>query len=215
MNVGSWLRFTLKQALFACLLLAMIEPLAGCDSAGRKASARLRRQVHDLQSQVADLERRDAELRVQLEQVDQVHPDIDPEVLTSTPQVMAISLSSYSGMQGEGEPPSTIELFVSAVDGRNRPLQMVGTLKAMVLLIPRDGEPVQLGEVSLAPSELRDAWRNVFGTPSYRVEVPLEGSVPPGTKSMHVRVFHEDARTGRTFEAAGDVRATSVEPGVE
>ena len=215
MNAESSFRRVLKQALFACLLVSMIEPLAGCDSASRKANARLRREVHDLQSQVKDMERRDAELRVQLDLVDQRRSDIDPEVLASTPQVMAISLSSYSGRQDEDAAPKTIELFVSAVDGRNRPLQMVGSLKAMALVIPSDGDPILLGEASLSAAQVRDAWRNVLGTPSYRVEVPLSTPLPPDARTMHVRVFHEDARTGRTFEAGGDVRAICGEAGVE
>jgi|TARA_B100001059_G_scaffold229238_1_gene261548 hypothetical protein len=196
----------LKQALSCCLLVTMFQPLTGCDSDSRKANARLRREVHDLQAKVSGLEQRDAELRVQLSRIEQDDPEIDSEILSSTPRVMAISLSPYSGVQRTDEDRTTIEVFAAAVDGRNRPLQMVGSLRAVAVAIPADGPPVELGAVSLSPAQVRDAWRNVFGSPSYLIEVPLDRPLPESAQSVHVRVFHEDARTGRILEAAADVR---------
>lgn len=184
----------------------MFQPLVGCDGASRKANARLRREVHDLQMKVGSLEQREAELRVQLSRIEQDDPGVESEILSSTPRAMAISLSPYSGVQRTDDDRTTIEVFAAAVDGRNRPLQMVGSLRAVAVAIPADGSPLELGEVSLSPAQVRDAWRNVFGSPSYLIEVPLDRPLPESAQSIHVRVFYDDAGTGRILEAAADVR---------
>lgn len=213
MIVGPKIRAFTTQAVCGCLFLCI---MSGCDSAGRKANARLRREVHDLKQEVARLERQEAERSIQLEQATADRPELDEEVLASTPMVTAIGLSALSGrMLDQSDAAPMVELFVSASDGRNRPVQMVGTLTARGVLIPAEGAPIELGEATYMPIQLRDAWRNVLGTPSYLVQLPIDRPLPDDTKSIHVRVFYEDARTGRRFEASGDVRMVREETSVE
>ena len=210
---GPQIRAIATQAACLCLFVCIV---SGCDSAGRKANARLRREVYDLKQEVARLELQETERITQLEQAASDHQDLDEEVLASTPMVTGIGLSSYSGQlleEADGAP--IVEVFVSAADGRNRPMQMVGTLTTRAMVIPVEGPPIELGEATLTPSQLRDAWRNVFGTPNYLVELPLDRPIPDGAQSIHVRVFYDDARTGRRFEVSGDVRAVSGEASVE
>ena len=213
MIVGPQIRAVATQAV--CLFL-FVCIASGCDNAGRKANARLRREVHDLKQEVARLQRQEAEQRIQIEQATVDRPELDDEVLASTPMVTGISVSTLSGrMLDASDGIPTVELFISATDGRNRPIQMVGTLTARAVVIPAEGQPVDLGEVTLTPSQLRDAWRNVLGTPSYLVRLPIDRPMPDGSEAIHVRVFHEDARTGRQFEASGDVRPVHEEVSVE
>ncbi len=199
---------TILLCLSACVVW-------GCGDASRKANARLRREVHDLKQEVARLELLESERATQLAQAGSVRPDLDEEVLVSTPMVTGIGMSTWSGQLDRSEDIPTVEIFVSAVDGRNRPLQMVGTLTARAMFIPPEGEPVDLGERTLTPSQVRDAWRNVLGTPSYAIKLPIRDPLPDGAESIHVRVFHEDARTGRRFETSGDVRAVDGKVPVE
>jgi len=195
--------------LFVCIV-------SGCNDSSRTASARLRREVFDLQQEVARLELRESEQRIQFEQATTDRSDLDHEVLASTPMVTGIGMSTWSGSRGvRTDGRTTVEIFVSAVDGRNRPLQMVGTVTARALLIPVEGSPIELGAATLTPSQLRDAWRNVLGTPSYVVQLPIDQPLPEGTESIHVRVYHDDARTGRRFETSGDVRTVDGEAAVE
>ena len=142
---------TILLCLSACVVW-------GCGDASRKANARLRREVHDLKQEVARLELLESERATQLAQAGSVRPDLDEEVLVSTPMVTGIGMSTWSGQLDRSEDIPTVEIFVSAVDGRNRPLQMVGTLTARAMFIPPEGEPVDLGERTLTPSQVRDAW---------------------------------------------------------
>lgn len=213
MILGPTIRALGLQAIVFGLLVCIA---SGCNDSSRKANARLRREVFDLQQEVARLELRESEQRTQLEQATSGRSELDDEVLASTPMVTGIGMSTWSGSRRDrSDGPTTVEIFVSAVDGRNRPLQMVGTVTARAVLIPAEGSPIELGEATLTPSQLRDAWRNVLGTPSYVVQLPINRPLPDGTESIHVRVFHEDARTGRRFEASGDVRTVDGEASVE
>lgn len=204
-----------QPAVRTFLIMAVLVLATGCDSASRKASARLRRDVVNLQQQVDALQKQEKELQAQLKQAQEGRDELEAEILASTPFVSSIALSPFSGMRrDEGDGP-VMELFVSAVDGRGRPLQVVGRLQALAMLIPSEGETVELGRVDLGPAEVRDAWRGGLGGASYLVEVPMTGSLPEGTSTVHVRVFHEDARTGEVFEASGDIRPKPVSEGLE
>ena len=200
-TTGTWR--VCAALVFAVALVAS----PGCDDASRRASARLRTENHDLQQELDASRLQIAELEAQLKSSG-ADLGLDGEVLANTPRVAEIGLSSFSGMRRDDGETSTIELYVSAVDGRRRPLQLVGTLEAKVVHVPMDGEPVVLGQLTLDPSEVRDAWRRGLGGMSYLMSVPLTSPVPQDARVLHAKVLHHDARTGVPHEASLDVRPT-------
>ena len=192
----------------AALLFAVcLVVFSGCDDASRRASARLRTQVHDLRQDLDASQLRIAELESQL-LLTSTNLGLDGVALANTPRVAELGISSFSGMRRDDGETSTIELYVSAVDGLRRPLQLVGTLEAKVVHLPMDGDPVVLGHLRMDPSEVRDAWRRGLDGTSYLMTVPLTAPVPPDTRVLHAQVLHHDARTDLPHEASLDIRPT-------
>jgi len=192
---------------WSTVLLLVGSTVFGCDDASRRASARLRTQVHELQQELAGTRLQIAELEGKLQAAGERH-GLDGDVLANTPNVAKIAISPFSGMRRDDGVTSTIELYVSAVDGRGRPLQMVGTLEGKVIHAPMDGDPVELGHLTMDSFELRDAWRRGLDGTSYLMTIPLTEAVPTDVRFLHAQVLHTDARTDRPHEATMEVRPT-------
>jgi len=113
-------------------------------------------------------------------------------------------------VRAASEGSTTIDLHVTAVDGRGRPIQLTGRLKAVARFMPVDKESIELGRVSLSPAEVRDAWRaGVLGA-SYQVEIPLQLSlISEDSSGIHVSARFTDALTGVDHDATVEVRVPS------
>lgn len=184
----------------------------GCGDSRRRANAELRTTIHQLQQELGETRLQVSELESQLREKADLEGG-DAQLRANTPRVAAITLSSLSGMRREDDGVPTIELYVSATDGRGRPLQLVGTLDAVVRYLPVKGEERVLGRASLGMPEVRDAWRRGLGGVSYLVEIPLDQPIPASAKTLHAQVTHTDARTDVAHEASGPIRPTP--PGEE
>ena len=191
----------------ASLLLIGSLIASGCGDASRQASARLRSEVHELQQELESNRLQIAELRLQLKAA-AARQGLDGDVLVNTPRVAELAISPFSGMRRDDGGTSIIELYVTAVDGRGRPLQLVGPLEGKVVHIPMDAAPVELGHLRMTPTEVRDAWRRGLSGTSYLMRIPLAEPVPPGTRVLHAQVLHTDARTDEPHEASADLRPT-------
>ena len=200
-TTGAW-HWSAASLLLIGSLLA-----SGCDDASRRASARLRTEVHELQQELEASRLQLAELQTQLKAFAS-QQGLDGEVLVNTPRVAEISISPFSGMRRDDGETSTIELYVSAVDGRGRPLQMVGPLEAKVVHISMDTEPVELGHLRMTPTEVRDAWRRGLSGTSYLMQIPLTEPGPSEARVLHAQVLHTDARSDEPHEASADLRPT-------
>jgi len=189
--------------------LVIVVLASGCDSRSRKASARLRVEVHQLKEelelsrhQVSELEAKVAEAAVE--------SGGNSVALLNVPRVAAIELSRLSSVRAASEGSTTLDLHVTAVDGRGRPIQLTGRLKAVARFMPVDKESIELGRVSLSPAEVRDAWRaGVLGA-SYQVEIPLQLSlISEDSSGIHVSARFTDALTGVDHDATVEVRVPS------
>ncbi len=189
--------------------LVIVVLASGCDGRSRKASARLRVEVHQLKEelelsrhQVSELEAKVAEAAVE--------SGGNSVALLNVPRVAAIELSRLSSVRAASEGSTTLDLHVTAVDGRGRPIQLTGRLKAVARFMPVDKESIELGRVSLSPAEVRDAWRaGVLGA-SYQVEIPLHPSLLSDDSSgIHVSARFTDALTGVDHDATVEVRVPS------
>ncbi|MEE3001162.1 MAG: hypothetical protein VX908_00545 [Planctomycetota bacterium] len=189
--------------------LVIVVLASGCDGRSRKASARLRVEVHQLKEelelsrhQVSELEAKVAEAAVE--------SGGNSVTLLNVPRVAAIELSRLSSVRSASEGSATLDLHVTAVDGRGRPIQLTGRLKAVARFMPVDKESIELGRVSLSPAEVRDAWRaGVLGA-SYQVEIPLQLSlISEDSSGIHVSARFTDALTGVDHDATVEVRVPS------
>ena len=191
--------------------LVVVILAAGCDGRSRKASARLRMEVHQLQEELEDARHQISELEAKLtEAADETGGDAD--MLLNVPRVVAIKLSRFSSVRWghASEGPITLDLHVSAIDGRGRPIQLTGSLEAVARFAPVNDEAVELGRISLTPAEVRDAWRAGILGSTYQVEIPLRPLPVPGSyDGIHVRARFTDALTGVEHEATVEVRTGS------
>ena len=175
----------------------------------RKANARLRDENAALQDAVAALNLQQSELEGQLHAATQAAPEAttDAAMTAMIPQVAAISLSGMSGL--DPSPPSdtaVLQLHVTAVDGRGRPIQLVGALEAQVLRPVPEAAPQLVAATRLDPSQVREAWRGgPLGT-TWLIEVPLPQDATQQPLLLHVQ--YDDLRTGRSLQFA-----TATEPG--
>ena len=186
--------------------------LCGCDASSRRASARLRTENASLMDQVAALEARQRELEATV-LASAEHPT-DGTISVEMPQVATLEVSPISGFEPGDTPESLIlEVHVSAADGRQRPIQLVGELEAQVLR-PVPGEsPRLLADRVLSPAQVRDAWRGGLFGATYLVPIELAAADVPANAPLLIHVFHTDARTGRELEASGGVaHSASTDP---
>ncbi len=182
----------LSLALIACLF-------TGCDTRSRTASARLRTENADLKRQIDSLTLQTAELQAKLQA--SMH-DEDPQPLLHSPRLAHILISPITGYETKNG-TAVLEVHVTAHDGRNRPIQLVGPLEAQVLR-PREGlAPELVASIQLEPDAVRDAWRGGLMGATYLVQLPI----PPSASEtpLLVHVFHEDLVTGRRLECSGSV----------
>jgi len=189
----------------AGLLAVVLVASAGCDARSRKASARLRTENAALQQQIAALQARTRELEAGLRSLE-VDAGEAPGTRVTAPRVAAIAVSPMTGFEpGEQPGTTTLEVHVTATDGRQRPVQLVGPLRAQVLRPVPDAAPEVLAEIVLEPETVRDAWRGGLFGATYLVPVSLASEDIPTSVPILVHVFHDDLATGSRLEATGGV----------
>jgi hypothetical protein len=183
--------------------------MMACSGPMRRANARLRNENAALQDTVAALTLRQSELKAQLSAAADT-ADAPPNIAL-LPQVAAISLSGMSGL--DPSPASNtpvLQLHLTAVDGRGRPIQLVGSLEAQVLRPVPDAAPQRVAATRLDPSQVQEAWRGgPLGT-TWLIEVPLPQNVAHEPLLLHVQ--YDDLRTGRVFQFATAIRPDGSAP---
>ncbi|MCH2139028.1 MAG: hypothetical protein MK074_08270 [Phycisphaerales bacterium] len=194
----------IRTALGLTTLVAILIA-AGCgSSAQRKANARLRDDNATLQAQVDALQLQLAEAHAQSQAV--AEQDLRVARHASIPQVARIAVASSSGL--DPSPPSegpVLQVLISAVDGRNRPIQLAGELSVQVLQPQADGDAVLVAQATLDPAQVRNAWRGSAFRQRWLVELPLKPSIPLGELIVHVR--YDDLRSRATLRATGTIDA--------
>lgn len=194
------------------LLAAALAPTLGCDGRSRRASARLRTANTQLEAQVESLTSRVDELKAAVSRAE-TETNRRDGALAHAPLVTTLSVSSMSGFEPGSSADTTIaEVHVGALDGRHRPVQLVGTLEVQLLRPVAGGDPLLLARTTLDAGQVRDAWRQALIGPTYLAPVELTRDALPDDGPVIVHVFHEDARTGRRLEAIGALNRSSTEP---
>jgi hypothetical protein len=184
-------------------LLLTTSALAGCASGGRERFAnendRLRAQAVDLENQVKMLQGRNVELQTQLAEAVRGSSTAPPEVIENTPRVVAISLSRLSQARDENgdDKLDSILLYLEPADGLGRFMQVVGSVSMHAAILPKDEPAITIGQKTIGPKELRDAYRAAFTGQYYSLSMPIEP--PAGAEQCTVRVVFTDGYTGQSF----------------
>ena len=185
---------------------ALTTPLmSGCGRNFKNENDILRAKVLDLEDDLTALRQRNSELETELAQA-AAAPDSLPEaVRENTPHVAAIEVGRLSHPRDEtgDRVLDTMIVYVHPLDGRGRFVQMVGDLAVHVALLPADREATTIGQVTLSPGELREAYRSGIGGTHYTIRVPLtmDAVVAAGVSEADVVVAFTDGHTNRKHEA--------------
>lgn len=202
-----------------CLMsAAVVSCRAGGSTSASDANDRLRRQVMDLEEKLKVSEGRNQELLVKLEAAGRARESVLPkDVLDAMPRCVGVAIGSLSGYQpARGDHPALIVVDVEPTDAYGRFVQVVGTLavEARVLAPVGDqGAPERVYSATLAPAQLREAYRAGLMGAHYTVELAAPGW--PGAGDLVLRVRFTDALTGQEHvaERTRPGRGPGAEPG--
>lgn len=214
---------------FACAGVATLA-LVGCRAKPKDFENEndvLRRQVIDLESQVASLSAERGELQAKLaEMMRERDASLDSgsaaaEVVASLPRCAGIEFSRYTGLADrDGTPgPEAIDLYIRPYDGRQRFVQVAGRLSVTATLVPPGSvaepmgtdkagaagtasspQPRTLAQLELSPNDLREAYRSgPLGT-HYSVTLPLDPPNQPLNGVVVVYATFTDAISGLSHE---------------
>lgn len=197
-----------------CAGLAAVVGGSGCSARAKNfdnENDALRRQVAQLESEVARLSAERNEARAQrelaLSKLAATEGDAASAVVRAMPAVSGLVIGRLSGPVAEFDPSvvDAVEVFVRPLDGRQRFVQVAGTLTVEAVRLGVAGGtemPEALGSVTLSPEELREAYRSSPLGTHYAVRVP----VSPGRRSaalgrVAITVVLEDVITGQRHVA--------------
>lgn len=210
----------IPNSLVGALSLVLV---AGCSVGGSKSASQandeLRRRVMALEDQKKTLEQTNAELLAKVAEMSKERGQAFPDdVLAAVPRCASISISdlgTWLDPADVGKPATSAHVSISALDGRGRSMQGVGTLRVEVMALPagativsstgeraaREGStPLRSAKAELGPAAMRDAYREGFFGASYVVELPIE-PLAERNGVVLVRASFADAITGATHEA--------------
>ena len=227
--------------LHGALVLLLCTVAAGCHSGPKNfenENDSLRTQVLDLQDQVTGLEAELGESKAKINELQSVLAGTGDaparEVLEALPRCSGIEIERLSGpIDKDGEPgyPESIEVYIRPFDGRQRFVQVVGTLTVEARYLPASatqgaddrsleagvrsssggdggvaGGGVLLGAATLGPSELREAYRSGFTGTHYTVRLTPPGNVWVLDGAIVISVVLLDRVSGLRHEAWRVVR---------
>jgi hypothetical protein len=176
----------------------------GCQRNFANENDVLRERVMDLEDEIESLERRNRELEAELARLADEPDSLPAEIRSNIPNVSAISIDplSHAVDTDDDGRADLLRVYVEAIDGRGRFIQLVGSIGVHAAVLPAETESITIGRQSFTADAVRDAYRSSFMGTHYTFELPIE--LPEGSRdatSATVKVEHMDGRTGRTYEA--------------
>lgn len=198
------------------LLLASIALcLHGCSAKGTYTEAdELRERIIALEKDLSKTTAERDEARAKLAEAERVRlagsDDLPADVLAAMPRCAGISFDGLTGLARDG---ASVDVYVKPFDGRQRFVQIVGTLTVRADLIPppttdaaksasdAPAAATPLGVVTLSPVELRDAYRSSPLGTHYSVRLPISAAVPPGG-SLAITAEFLDPLSGQAHRAS-------------
>jgi len=187
----------------ACLMV-MTVTLAGCKAKvlGPSPNDALRQQVQDLEGERDALRLQNEQLQAQLA-ARAPSGDVTPELERATPRPARIEVESLSRVLVQ--PPSgPIELavYLKAVDGRGRAVQLTGELSLTATLQMPDGVVSRLVHRIWGPGELVEMHRSGLSGTHYTLKLPVEGPLGQPGGLVSLALTYTDGWTGRQLQAS-------------
>jgi len=192
-------------------VVVLLVLLAGCGKKASRQNDLLRARVMDLETQVQELTDRNQELEAALTQVE-TPPGEPPEVVrAATPQVVRVEIDRLSHALDEDDDGQVeaLKIYVKPADGMGRFVQLAGWLSVHAADLHPDAEAETLGQVTLDPTEVRQAYRAGFLGTHYTVTLPLTLPADRPEGPCTVRVIYED---GRSRRRVSDEREIDLQP---
>ncbi|MFO0873616.1 MAG: hypothetical protein U0575_06545 [Phycisphaerales bacterium] len=193
--------------------IAFAAGAAGCTVTAMKPTEadRNRELVQQLQKEVSQLERRNAELESALgaarRQALPAAATIDAETMAAAPFAATLRIGRFSGLVDESKDgkPDLLRLYLEPRDGQDRTVQVAGRAVVTVVQRQSDGSELEVGSAALDPAAWRRAFVSGFMGSYYSVDVPLSATIDPRSPVL-VRAALDDAFTGRTLRTEGPLR---------
>jgi len=190
-------RFFNSVAPFLVIAVIVFGGLPSCglrfggDSTVSAENDRLRSENADLKKRIEELERMREEFR---RKVEAIPGGPSADVMEALPALAIFSVTSTSHIRAAREDkPATAVVYLDCRDGRDRPIQVTGTLHLNLSTEVTGGV-----ETVVSPLELRAAYRGGVTGGGYTIEVPLDAAAvsPFGVSARFV-----DGVTGSEYIA--------------
>lgn len=189
------------QCLVACLVPGMFVS-GGCRLAvPRTTEEGLRTQLKETTRERDELDRKVKDLEAKL--ADRPRPAasaMSSEAESVLPKLVDLRVSDMSSVRVDGAAGPVLRLAIEPSDGRGRFIQITGTLRVGVKADTSVTETALLGDLSVGPKALSDAYRSSLIGNYYSLEVPLKLDGRSVPSDLNVVCSFTDASTGRVFE---------------
>jgi len=195
----------------AALSLPILLCLSACTIGGSTGvgveNNRLRDELAAAKAQITQLSAQRDELTTKLALFERARAGAIPfDILSAMPAPAGIRIGSLSGIHpaDRATPATRVDLYIEPFDGRDRFIQIVGTLSVEIDALAPVADrtpPRSLASVTLTPSQVRDAYRAGFTGTHYSVELTLNTPLNTREGSLAMRVRFNDAISGREFKA--------------
>jgi len=179
--------------------------MGGCPSGGGGGGTSDRTRIQELSDQVAtqsriiEMQRQQIdELSLRLQRVQSMSPDQKLELL---PHVTSVRLASLSGGFDDNHDgvDDGIVLYINPVDQEGDIIKAAASVQVRLLDLSAQGEPQQVGQVSLDANQMRPLWFGKLGA-HYTVKVPWSGGrTRPPAASITAVVSFQDYLTGKVY----------------
>jgi hypothetical protein len=190
----------------ACLLVTTMT-LTGCKAKvlGPSPNDALRQQVQDLEGERDALRLSNEQLQAQLA-AREPSGQVTPELEQATPRPARIEVEGLSRVLVQS-PSGPIELavYVKAVDGRGREVQLTGALSLTATLQMPDGVVSRLAHRTWRPGELVEMHRSGLTGTHYTIKLPVEGPLGQPGGLVSVVLTYTDGWTGRQLQASSSL----------
>lgn len=198
----------------AIIIPLTVALLAGCRAKGKWSETdALREQLAAAQKQITTLtaERNEAQAKLaEAERVRLATGDLSADAAAALPRVAAIMIDRLSGLTdsdpNDGRPYDAVEVYLKPSDGRERFVQIVGSVNVRADLVPPAGSndsPITISSATYDPEQLREAYRSTILSTHYtlRMGIAPASAFPLDGASIALSVEFLDALTGRVHRA--------------
>ncbi len=171
------------------------------------------RRLLEAESQVESLTAQRNELAVKVDELSRVAASggqgVAADVIAAMPRCAGIEIDGLSGPADRDGVLGfdVVEVAVKPFDGRQRFVQVAGTLTVEAVLLPPVAVaeagigPRVLGRVTLTPADLREAYRSSLMGTHYSVAVPIEPANGAIEGTLLMRASFQDGLSGARYEA--------------